>query len=340
MKKSKTLRMTIFVITILLCIMVITPVSAIANTDARQRLPVLMYHSVLGTPYYAPSANNPYVVSEENFAAQMKYLYDNGYTTITTEQLTDFLFGGKALPDRAVLLTFDDGYLDNAVFAYPIMKQYGFTGAVFVITSLITETPGTIRAYPHQYMSLEDMQNTTDVFEFGSHTDDMHSLVGNVPRTMSASTDEIRADLRKSFEYPMTFRNGFAYPRGMHNNHTLSALRAEGVQFAFTTRQGYVTADSPPMTLNRYFISGDMTLAQFSRIVSVAARDTHSNVADGSARTVTASALNVRSGAGTNHRVVGVVRNGDMVFVLDTVGNWSRISWQGSTAYVHSSYLR
>jgi len=56
--------------------------------------------------------------------------------------------------------------------------------------------------------------------------------------------------------------------------------------------------------------------------------------------TVTASSLNVRSGAGTNHRAVGILRSGDTVNVIGTVGKWKQISWLGGVAYVHSSYLK
>jgi peptidoglycan/xylan/chitin deacetylase (PgdA/CDA1 family) len=303
-----------------------------ASSAGSQRLTVLMYHSVLGGIYYGPNADNKWILSEENFAKQMKFLRDKGYETITTSQLTDFLYDKIDIPDKAVMLTFDDGYLDNIVYAYPILKEYGFTAAVFAITSEVTEKSGTVKAYPLQYLSKADMKNTSDVFEFGSHTDNMHYEERGTPRALRASKAEIRADLKKSFEYPLTFKNGIAYPYGRYNDTVVSALKAEGAQFAFTTKIGYVYKNSSPFALCRYAVTGDMSIEQFSEIVT--------NKPYGTARTVTASALNVRAGAGTNYRVIGLLNKGATVYVHEKTGSWSKISWQGATAYVHSDYLK
>jgi len=332
-------RISIFVVIVAVITAVFTPAASAAN-DTAQRVPVLMYHSVLGEKYYASNADNPWILSEENFAAQMKYLKDNGYSTITTEQLTGFLFDKKDLPEKAVMLTFDDAYLDSAVFVYPILKEYSFTGVVFAITSFITATAGTLKAYPLQYMSTDDMKNTADVFEFGSHSDNMHYLDKGVPRMARASKAEIKADLEKSFEYPLTFKNGFAYPYGKYNDLIKTALKEEGIRFAFTTNEGYVYRTSAPLSLNRFFISGDMGIGKFTEIVSGGRTGPSAATGAGTVRTVGVTALNVRSGAGTKYKVVGVVRVGDTVSVLATTGSWSKISWQGGAAYVYSEYLK
>lgn len=322
------------------------PMTAAAASSPAQKLPVLMYHSILGGEYYTINANNQWVLSEEKFAEQMKYLHDNKFTTVTSEQLIDFLYNKVNLPGRSVLLTFDDGYLDNAVFAYPIMKEYGFTGIVFTVTSFITETQGNVAAYPLQYMSLTDMENTTDVFEYGSHSHDMHRLYRNTPVTLRASQDELREDLRTSFGYPLTLRNGYAYPYGEHNSRVRSALQAENIKFAFTTKSGYITMSSSPLTLNRFAITGDMSLEKFSEIVSggiwagSAGGTAAGDATAGTTMTVTASTLNVRAGAGTNYRTIGTLKHGDTVCVTGTTGQWRQIAWQGGVAYVHGSYLK
>ena len=98
-------------------------------------VPVLNYHQV----------NNRYetclTMKPENFEAQMKYLHDNDYHSITQEQFDAYMRGEGSLPDRPVLITFDDGYVDNYEFAYPIMKKYGFRGTIFLIMNLM-EKPG------------------------------------------------------------------------------------------------------------------------------------------------------------------------------------------------------
>ena len=79
-------------------------------------VPVLMYHHV--SPETGPITTTP-----KNFESQMKGLVDEGYTTLTCDQFADFL-AGKPTPPKSVLLTFDDGYLDNWVYAHPILKKY------------------------------------------------------------------------------------------------------------------------------------------------------------------------------------------------------------------------
>jgi len=238
------------------------------------RLPVLAYHQVLSPYWYYPvNAANPWVLSKQTFEAQMRYLYENGYSTINAAQLAGFLHRGEALPPNAVMITFDDGYLDNAVYAYPIMKEFGFTGIIFVITSFLADEPGSLRAYPAQFMYAADMERIGGVFEFGSHTHDMHRHVNGRPMLPGESVESIRDDLRQSFAHDfMSIDAGFAYPYGRHSANAVSALQAEGVPFAFATHYGYVEQGLDIFRLPRFSITRDIGAEQFSRKVSGAWR--------------------------------------------------------------------
>nr|AIA95017.1 Polysacc_deac_1 [uncultured Bacillus sp.] len=66
----------------------------------------------------------------------MKYLHDNGYHTITPAQLKAYLTEDAPLPDKPVMLTFDDGYIDNYVHAWPILKKYDMTATIFILRDL------------------------------------------------------------------------------------------------------------------------------------------------------------------------------------------------------------
>lgn len=100
-------------------------------------VPVLMYHHI--SPEKGPITTSP-----RNFDSQMKALVDAGYTTLTCDAFADFL-NGKPTPPKSVLLTFDDGYLDNWVYAHPVLKKYGLRAAMFVVTGLIGDGP--VRAH-------------------------------------------------------------------------------------------------------------------------------------------------------------------------------------------------
>lgn len=233
------------------------------------QLPVLAYHRILSMDLYYPNhVDNGWVLSDEVFEEQMRYLYDSGFQTITAAQLAGFLHRGEDLPPNAILITFDDGYLDNAVFAYPIMRQFGFTGIVYVITSVVPEEQIPLLSCAIQYMSFADMEETLGAFEFGSHTHDMHHSVDGEPRLVREGVEEIRADLRKSFAHDLIrLEAGFAYPYGRHSENAVAALEAEGVAFALTTAWGYVERDTNPFRLPRFSIASDFTPELFSRVV-------------------------------------------------------------------------
>jgi len=217
--------------------------------------------------YYPIHTENPMILLDETFYEQMRYLFDNDFTPLTTEQLIEFLFYDGELPQNPVIITFDDGYLDNYLFAAPILRQFGFTGMQFLITSDIPESTQTMTAHPMRYMSETEILNSVDVFEFGSHTHDMHHFVNGVSILQSASVEDILGDLTLSFDSPLTFRTGFAYPYGRYSDNAMAALRAAGVRFAFTTRLGYVYRDTNPLLLPRFSMEPHITHEMFSDIV-------------------------------------------------------------------------
>jgi peptidoglycan/xylan/chitin deacetylase (PgdA/CDA1 family) len=93
-------------------------------------VPVLMYHHVSPVP-------GTVTVSPENFADQMQALAREGYTTPTADEFADYLAGKIELPDKSVLITFDDGYLDNYVHAFPVLQRLGLRAVVFLVTGWI-----------------------------------------------------------------------------------------------------------------------------------------------------------------------------------------------------------
>jgi len=101
-------------------------------------VPVLMYHHVSPSPGLV-------TISPENFRAQMRYLANNGWHTIGLDDLARFI-GGAPLPKKSVVVTFDDGYLDNWVHTHPIMAEHGLHGVIFLITGWIGNGPARAHA--------------------------------------------------------------------------------------------------------------------------------------------------------------------------------------------------
>ena len=98
------------------------PVSAAENEEDIP-ITILNYHKV-------DNMNIALSVLPEDFDRQMAYLKENGYNTINTDQLYDYMVNGAELPENPIMITFDDGYEDNYQNAYPILKKYGFTGTI------------------------------------------------------------------------------------------------------------------------------------------------------------------------------------------------------------------
>ena len=105
----------------------------------KKSIPVFMYHSV-------GIVNNNWhdsflTISYKDFESQLKYFKDSGYTTIGLDDLERYMFSESSLPRKTIILTFDDGYLDNYIYAYPLMKKYGFSGIIYVNPDFVTYRP-------------------------------------------------------------------------------------------------------------------------------------------------------------------------------------------------------
>ncbi len=96
-------------------------------------VPVLMYHHV-------SPVDGMITTSPANFESQLEWLKRRGYRSLTTAEFAGHL-NGQPVPRKSVLITFDDGYLDNWVYAYPLLKKYGYTAAIFLVTSWIGDGP-------------------------------------------------------------------------------------------------------------------------------------------------------------------------------------------------------
>lgn len=97
-------------------------------------VPVLMYHHVSSNPGLV-------TVSPEIFAEHMGYLARAGYTTLRADDFVDYLQGRRSVPARSVLITFDDGYLDNYVHAFPILQRLGLHAVIFTVTGWVGDGP-------------------------------------------------------------------------------------------------------------------------------------------------------------------------------------------------------
>ena len=233
------------------------------------KLPVLMYHHFLTQEKIDErnAGNNSSIISVESFKSQMDYLYKNDFHTLTLAELEDYLYKGKDLPKRSVLITFDDGYLSNAAYAYPIMKEYGFKGTIFMIGKNTEIEPLAFSPDRLGYLSNQEIHKYTDVFEYECHTYGMHPKVDGKHPLISSLMDEIEEDLKKNRELYNT--TAIAYPHGAYNQNLINLLIKENYKLGFAGTPGYVDEKSNPFELKRFGIYPYITIDRFANIVNV-----------------------------------------------------------------------
>lgn len=191
-------------------------------------VPILMYHHV-------GDKNNWLYVRPETFAKQMDYLAQKGYTTVSLVDVMDNLVNGKALPPKPVVLTFDDGYQDNYLKAYPVLSQRGLRATFFLITQLIGGDD-----YLTWEQAKEMAQNPLVII--GDHTLS-HRPVTNI--TVKEVENEI-VSAKSILEENLGIRvNTFAYPYGNHNGLAEKILKDHGFAAAVTSSRGLSCAKLP-----------------------------------------------------------------------------------------------
>ncbi len=224
---------------------------------------VLMYHHILpekdiiGTEWEGNSA----VLSLEDFEAHMTYLYENSYTVLSLEEFHTYMESKNrnALPEKAVFITFDDGYKSNFEYAYPVLKAYDFQATIFMITSMLAENTEFYEPNRLQFASRDEMRDHGDVFTYGNHTHNLHRRDDmGIPYVKSKDIEHIQEDIDRSdqilSEYVNEENKAFAYPYGEYTWATQKILKKKNYQLVFSTTPGDINGWTSPYKIPRYVI--------------------------------------------------------------------------------------
>lgn len=220
-------------------------------------IPVLMFHHV------GPERD----ITPAGFRALMQRLADEGYATLSLTQLADILSGVQPVPPKAVALTFDDGYLDNWLYAEPTLRDFGFRAAVFVVTERVEDAPpnprGVADALPPsaserekgQFLSWAELRAmaASGRWDVGSHT---HSHRGFV---RARPYDDLAGELRRSKALIEAEVGApclhLAWPWGDERREWAAIARSLGYRTACLTRQGANGPGDDPFRLKRFKVS-------------------------------------------------------------------------------------
>ena len=199
------------------------------------RVPILMYHSILKDS----ARQGKYVISPAVLAADLDALQEKGYTAVTVSNLLAYVQNGADLPEKPVMITFDDGYYNNYIYAYPLLKQRGMKAVVSIIgsqTALFTDN-GEENAY-WSHLRLDRLREMQDVFEVQNHSWNLHEYGERRGCLRRRGEDETRYEtlLREDTEQTQTLITDaglpaptcYTYPFGACSKESEALLKSMG----------------------------------------------------------------------------------------------------------------
>ena len=234
-----------------------TPVAATSiaspgiNLDAdaaailsRPQVPILCYHQVRDWRDSDSKQARDYIVPVERFREQLQMLADSGYQTILPEQLVAYLTTGAPLPEKPIMLTFDDTNLDQYTNALPELEKHDFKAAFFIMTVSLNRP---------RYMTREQVKELSDKgHAIGSHTWDHHNVKKYQGQDWITQVAKPKQVLEEITGKPVTY---FAYPFGLWNPEAIPELKNQGVTAAFQLAAKPDEQD-PLFTIRRIIASG------------------------------------------------------------------------------------
>lgn len=211
--------------------------------------PVLMYHYI-----NKGAKENKLIVTPESFKRQMEFLKGNEYNVISLDELADIIKSAKPIPPKTVCITLDDGYGDNYLYAYPVLKELGFPATIFVYTDAVGR-PGYLTV-----SQIQEMVSNSKV-RIGSHTK-THFWLGKTEKgkeNFAKAREEIAGSkkvLEEMTGEPVTF---LAYPGGGFTKETRQLVIDAGYKGAVATNPGkkYPKHDIYALKRNRIAYTAD-----------------------------------------------------------------------------------
>jgi peptidoglycan/xylan/chitin deacetylase (PgdA/CDA1 family) len=211
-------------------------------------VPILLYHWVDTSP-----SNSRYYVSPERFEEEMQLLKNWGYTTITLDMLVRSINEGADLPPRPMIITFDDGHVNNYTTAFPIMQKYGFTGVIYIIGTYMG-TDG--------YMNADQIKEMARAgWEVGSHSMRHQDLTTLDRSEQKYEIFESREYLEEKLGIPI---QSFAYPFGSSSFDVADMVYAAGYTTGMSLGYTHDQGSGNLFTLQRRDVQGTYDLKKFA----------------------------------------------------------------------------
>jgi peptidoglycan/xylan/chitin deacetylase (PgdA/CDA1 family) len=237
----------------------VTPGPTPDGTVRSIRVPILMYHYVSQPPPNADVYRNDLSVTPAQFESHVQALQDAGYQSIPLADLVSYLATGQPeLPGKSVVLTFDDGYVDNYENALPVLQKYSFTATIFVITDFVDmQRPGYAT-----WAQLAEMYAAG--LDIGSHSRDHADLSGRDVDFLVWQALGSRQMIESRLGFTPQL---FCYPAGRYDDLAIQVIRSADYWGAVTTQQGATHASDAPFELTRVRVRGSHTASDLLRLL-------------------------------------------------------------------------
>lgn len=219
------------------------------------QVPILMYHYIGNNPNLKDKARDVLSVSPDKFDSQMGYLAAQGYTPITLDTLYGIYNGKAQSPAKPIILTFDDGYIDFYLNAFPILRKYGFHAVSFIPTGLMNQ------GYYMSWAQIKEIQSS-GLVTFEAHSVTHSNLVSLDNKRLLFELSESKRVLEVQTGYPVNF---IAYPYGASNSNVQMVAKQVGFVGGLGSWSGKASGQS--MNMRRLRISGRLSLQGFTSLV-------------------------------------------------------------------------
>lgn len=246
------------------------------------KLPILMYHSVLKDKSY----QGVYVISPDSFEKDLQYLQKKGYTAVVMQDLLDYVNKKTPLPEKPVMITFDDGYYNNYLYAYPLIRKYKMKmvfSPIGYCTDQFSQKDADHANYSHcTWDEINEMMESGFV-EIQNHTYNLHEnkngrlgagmkrgeSVGKYTSLLTEDLSKMQEEMKEHTGYTPTT---FVYPFGAISNVSLPIVRQLGFHASLTceSRINYLTKDPNCLYgLGRYLRSGKTSTESYFKKIGL-----------------------------------------------------------------------
>lgn len=241
---------------------------------------VLMYHEIIEKGDFNPEKDShikvrqnyddilpkPLFVFRQEFEKQMKYLSDNNYNILQLRDIIDFYYNNKDLPEKSVLITFDDMFKSAMLYGYPVLKKYGFTAVGFVVLDWLFDDVQCYSGSESVCLSKGELDTMRDVFEYACHSSSMHTRKDGITALQSAEREAFINDTEKCRQF-VDARDVFAYPFGVLTEDIVRWLKEMDFKLAFGTGPGGNTIDTDPFEIHRDGVFLNFDMDRFAEIL-------------------------------------------------------------------------